>query len=548
MEPDSPQHGCSWRLTERERSSFWDLERRVLFDSAAIGEQIGAPHNAAINGLLAPVLLLPEDTDRERSSIFALAMGSETLPQRAWRIGDGLALDVGWVEGPAVPMPSATAPTRWLSRGRDGGSRVTGVDGTWLQAGSAAFWPTAVRDGQGVWWTNVAGWDSPNGPVRSAKVPATYGVWLPDPAGKLSFASGHRIYDATTGATVLDLRSTVDESIPWGESFAFTMVVGAGPRLVFVGGKRAVFTRADDASTATAELPGLVLGPPCSGDLDGDGVVEVVIASRSLLANHLTAVGLDGVLRWSVDLPRDRTWGASCSVADLDGDRRDEVLTLTEHLFAVLDGTTGSTLLLDESVGEATLFGYPVVADLDRDGSSEILVVSGLPRELGDGQRKFGIFEYFHPEALLQPHPSVWPGSHAHATTLAPDGAVLVEAAPWWEDASTDGHQRMASSAACSRFVVGAVEVCTTGDSARFRVQMQHVGGPATPTKVAVQVFDREGLAATATADVATRAPIELAITGGDSGPFEVRATPIGLPRACGSGASTLWVENQENP
>jgi hypothetical protein len=114
---------------------------------------------------------------------------------------------------------------------------------------------------------------------------------------------------------------------------------------------------------------------PALGDLDGDGVPEIVAKSAE---GGLVAFEWDGtafVRRWFshlADGTRDRTGGAaaiaSLSIADLDDDGLPEIL-----MGGITYGPDGT--LLDAALGlhNITAYSQPaVVADLDHDGDAEL--------------------------------------------------------------------------------------------------------------------------------------------------------------------------------
>ncbi len=125
-----------------------------------------------------------------------------------------------------------------------------------------------------------------------------------------------------------------------------------------------------DGSLLWAIAP-LERGPqdlPCAGDVDGDGMMDVLFGERTTFY----AYSGSGTLLWSRAI-NDQGWGAGCSVFDFDLDGAVEVLLSTETGFDILDGRTGD-VLFEDAQDSATLFESPIVADLDGDGSVEILL------------------------------------------------------------------------------------------------------------------------------------------------------------------------------
>jgi len=112
-------------------------------------------------------------------------------------------------------------------------------------------------------------------------------------------------------------------------------------------------------------------GPPCVGDLDGDGDPEIAAPA----GNVLRAYEADGTIMWSQTI-RDSSGAAGCSVFDMNGDLTYEVLQADETAMRIFDGATGTILYENSTHGSVTYFEYPVVADIDLDGSAEIITSS----------------------------------------------------------------------------------------------------------------------------------------------------------------------------
>ncbi len=78
-------------------------------------------------------------------------------------------------------------------------------------------------------------------------------------------------------------------------------------------------------------------------------------------------------------------WGPAggMSMADLDADGRYEVIHWSENGLRILEGATGSVLAENVDVTTRALASEPVIADVDGDGSAEIVITG----DLGDGER-----------------------------------------------------------------------------------------------------------------------------------------------------------------
>ncbi len=165
-------------------------------------------------------------------------------------------------------------------------------------------------------------------------------------------------------------------------------------------------------------------GPPCAGDLDGDGQMEVAVPwSMSLAAYDPT----DGALLWRIPTS-DSSGSAGCSVADLDGDGAAEVLYADEVSFGIYNGRDGAALYRDDTHSSETGYEFPVTVDLDEDGHTEIIVAAGHLR----GDRVPLLTVYRHAGSGWTPGGTTW---WAHDDSMAnynEDGTIPARPEPAW--------------------------------------------------------------------------------------------------------------------
>jgi hypothetical protein len=106
-------------------------------------------------------------------------------------------------------------------------------------------------------------------------------------------------------------------------------------------------------------------------DMDGDEVSEFAVSSN---ANFGVYEGIDAELKWV--MPVDDSSGlASGTAFDFLGDGIAEAIYADQTTLFVYDGNDG-TVLLQSPRSSGTLTEYPAVSDVDNDGSAEIIVVS----------------------------------------------------------------------------------------------------------------------------------------------------------------------------
>jgi hypothetical protein len=122
--------------------------------------------------------------------------------------------------------------------------------------------------------------------------------------------------------------------------------------------------------------------PPSIGDLDGDGVPELVV---DLYYDTMVARHLDGTILWERRTARDTGSLANThALADLNADGRYEVVVWGTLGLWILDGVDGSVLARWKDAYSWSFLQVPLVADVDDDGSAEIVVVGWTDHDESD--------------------------------------------------------------------------------------------------------------------------------------------------------------------
>jgi len=107
-------------------------------------------------------------------------------------------------------------------------------------------------------------------------------------------------------------------------------------------------------------------------DFDGDGMSEFAVSSGTLYTVHKPA----GAIAWSAQVV-DASGVAAGTAFDFLGDGVAEAMYADEYTMYAFDGMTGQVVMqVPRSSG--TAIEYPTVADVDNDGSAEIIVVSNF--------------------------------------------------------------------------------------------------------------------------------------------------------------------------
>ncbi|HEY3669015.1 MAG TPA: VCBS repeat-containing protein [Polyangiaceae bacterium] len=124
-------------------------------------------------------------------------------------------------------------------------------------------------------------------------------------------------------------------------------------------------------------------GPPTVGDFDGDGQPEVAVAgSKELAVFDPGCAGpgngcLEKYIRWRQPSQDSSSGQTGVSLFDFDGDGKVEVVYADECFLRVYSGPTGEVLFSAYRTS-ATWFESPVIADVDKDDATEIVVNNAM--------------------------------------------------------------------------------------------------------------------------------------------------------------------------
>lgn len=159
-------------------------------------------------------------------------------------------------------------------------------------------------------------------------------------------------------------------------------------------------------------IPGTSPGPPAVADFDGDGAVEIAVPANT----QISVFEIDGTRLWTSTIS-DYSGLAGCSGYDVDGDGAYEVLYADENDFRIYDGRTGVIRYINGSHSSGTVWEYPVVADVDNDGSAEIVIAS-------NGYEWHGITVFGHAGDGWPKSGTTWPTHDFAMTNVLSDGSV----------------------------------------------------------------------------------------------------------------------------
>jgi hypothetical protein len=196
-------------------------------------------------------------------------------------------------------------------------------------------------------------------------------------------------------------------------------------------------------------------GPPTIADFDDDGRPEIGLPGGSfytvydiyregedvVVAEGFPAPSLGDIyVRWTQPVRDESSNATGSSVFDFQGDGISEVLYQDECHFRIYEGATGNVVLEIEN-SSATIHEYPIVADVDGDGRSNILVVANEHNTIVQdrcGQLpgytfRSGLFVYEDPDNQWVRTRRVWNMHTYHVTNSDSRGAVPPTLVNNWE-------------------------------------------------------------------------------------------------------------------
>jgi outer membrane protein assembly factor BamB len=167
-------------------------------------------------------------------------------------------------------------------------------------------------------------------------------------------------------------------------------------------------------------------------NFDGDPQSEFAMSSRDFYSVYER----DGTLVWSAAV-LDESGFAAGTAFDFLGDGQAEAMYADEHAMFVFDGN--GQALLSTPRRSHTLHEYPVVADIDNDGSAEILVVSEEREPTGpDGTFVIPTIQAIRDreDRWIQAR-RIWNQDTYHVTNVREDATIPTVEQHHWEHLNT---------------------------------------------------------------------------------------------------------------
>lgn len=227
-------------------------------------------------------------------------------------------------------------------------------------------------------------------------------------------------------------------------------------------------------------------GPAAIADFDGDGAPEIGLANAEFYAVYEA----DGTLLWTHACTDESSHATGSSVFDFDGDGRSEVLYADEMALWVLDGKTGAVRLQDDHHTSRTLHEFPIAADVDGDGETEIVVPQGGGHY---GTESGGVYVLGSAATPWRGDRQVW-NQHAWTLTNIRDDLTLpYPAPPNWPFSNTFRSGDLSASAGGALpDALGVVQACydpCLNDEIGVEVRLWNGGMAPMRSGVAVTVY-----------------------------------------------------------
>jgi hypothetical protein len=201
-------------------------------------------------------------------------------------------------------------------------------------------------------------------------------------------------------------------------------------------------------------------GPPCMADFDGDGNVEIGVPAGA----QFDMLKTDGTLVWQSPI-NDSSGAAGCSGYDVNGDGTYEVMFADQDALRIWDGPTGEILYQNDAHSSGTVWEYPVVVDVDKDGSGEIITVSN------GAQKAITVFGH-NGDGWAAAGPA-WPIHDFAVTNIGPDCSIPQSPDPSWAELNVFRARPVVDDPALPDLLVEVNDVCVACNEAEVYVSYQ---------------------------------------------------------------------------
>ncbi|WGO96912.1 putative Ig domain-containing protein [Saccharophagus degradans] len=225
-----------------------------------------------------------------------------------------------------------------------------------------------------------------------------------------------------------------NEFVRDGISAVADMTNDGAPEIIVVGGQRISILSAQGEllyGPVVLENPGSYPGgPPTVGDFDGDGYNEIGVAT----SGSYTVYNHDLSILWSAIAIDNSSGVTGSSSFDFNGDGRVEVVYADQVSFRIFDGATGG-VVYEQDYSSGTLYEYPLIVDVDKDGATEIVLVANLTKV--SPYNYYGVYILEDKYDRWMPSREVW-NQHAYSIdNVNDDGSIPLVQGKSWETHNT---------------------------------------------------------------------------------------------------------------
>ena len=346
--------------------------------------------------------------------------------------------------------------------------------------------------------------------------------------------------EVITGTSLYDADGNTICSVPSGHEDGFTAAAdldmdGEGEFVVVGDGVLSIYEHDCSLVRSWTLSCGGNGGPPTIADFDADGKPEIGVAG----AYEYDVYEVDGTLLWSQPVTDASSHATGSSVHDFEADGHPEVVYGDEQMLWIFDGATGEIRLADDGHTSRTLHEYPVIADVDGDGSAEIVVVNGGGHY---GSRNGGLYVIGSESSSWYGNRQVW-NQHAYNIVNVNDDLSI----PQTPDPNWPEHNNFRSgdpnpvSGGASADAVPLAELCTLECSlgtVEMRVRVGNEGAATLRSDLPVSVYADLGFGRKL---LATQWTMESVLPGGTS---ETLTFPLDLSDI-GDAGLLVFVDDQ---
>lgn len=243
-------------------------------------------------------------------------------------------------------------------------------------------------------------------------------------------------------------------------------------------------------------------GAPVIADLDGDGALDVAVASGhgvlafkgSALMN--TALPVEETILWAHEAATCTARRPGLSAFDFDGDGKSEVLLADETSLHVLAGATGNELFTTCNTSAPGL-SFPIVADVTGDDHAEILLTANAHTSLVCGGEKNAGLRVLGAPGYARTR-RIWNEHGYHANNVLADGRI-----PEREGPILHGFRESPISRDAPDLTLTLHRSCSIPDSVIAVVR--NIGRARAPAGISVAVYGELGIGNTIAEGVTTK-------------------------------------------